>query len=263
MQLFRFVRVLFLKKTLTKKKRGSVIVTKSIDSASWIGKEGVLVLNKSGLWTSPVSKTTHRKMSTRPALAPRSNTVQIFSTKDLENARNAVALKKAAAAVPPPKPCECVELKQQNAKLEDGIMTQCRSNYRLKDDLRVMLERAQEFRNKGQQAIEELSVAEKQVRNLEQMLVNDRLIAKAKEKALQRQLTDMIKVQNETVLALKNANKLVRVLQSHVMDLEAEMEEQKQEKDEARARGKQLTDCLEELMMESEVAIMQVKLLQY
>ena len=134
----------------------------------------MLVLNKSGLWTSPVSKTTHRKVSTRPALAARSNTVQIFSTKDLENARNAAAFKKAAAVVPPPKPCECVELKEQNAKLEDGIMTQCRSNYRLKDDLRVMLERAQEFRNKGQQAMDELTVAEKQVRNLEQMLANDR-----------------------------------------------------------------------------------------
>jgi hypothetical protein len=234
-----------------------------LSSDSWIGVDGVRVLKPtSQVWTSPVSKTVFKKAP----LANRANTVQIFSTKDMEEARKMMAAKRP---VPAPKPGEVLllkkeisSLKEENDRLMDGIMTQTRANYRLREDLRVMVERAQGYKDSGEEALAELKVSERQVKNLEQMMENDAKIAHAREKAMRSQLLTVLAVQNETVAALKQAksdlhkaNLVNEGLRTHIVKLEQEQENEKQEKEKMREKGEKLASSLEALMQESERAI--------
>jgi hypothetical protein len=266
-----------------------------LSSDSWIGVDGVRVLQPMNhVWTSPISKTAFPKKF--GILANRANTVQVFSSQDLEKARGTVkqsppmkpgeilkmkmensSLKKENARLKEDsvKPQEVValkkdneSLKQDNDKLIDGIMTQCRTNYRLKEDLRVMVERAQGYKDDGEDALAELNVAELQVRNLEKILENDELISKAREQAMQRQLVLVVEVQNETVAALKrakanvaNAHKAMDAMRIHIVMLEKEREEERIEKETMREKGTHVTNCLEMLIQESERTVRNMSLM--
>ncbi len=215
-----------------------------------------------------MSKTAHRK---GPApLSRKANTVQIFSSKDLEQARKMVSQKLLFSAenkkaviqkvpVPAPMPtCECASLAEENKRLVDGLMTQTRVSYRLKEDLRVMLERAQGYKDKGEEVYDELEVAEKQVVNLEKTLENEQKLACEREMTMQRQLLEVMRVHNSTVAALNKSEALVAALQQHVISLEAEREAALRREASSKARGVQLTACLEDLVAESEMAMAQM-----
>jgi len=243
----------------------------SLEPNAWIGTEGVRTLNPAAqVWVSPVSKTTYRKAPS--LLTNKANTVQIFSSKDMEQARKMVSQKllfqeraaaaAAAAAAKRAPPCECVSLKQENDRLVDGLMSQTRAAYRLREDMRVMLERAQGYKDRGDEYKEELLVTEKQVENLEKTLDNEQRLASAKEVALQRQLREVLQTHNQTVAALKRSEAVVAALQKHAQRLETELEAVRQREAtalrreaNAKARGAQLTATLEELVVESERAM--------
>ncbi len=236
-----------------------------LSSDAWIGIDGVRVLQPAKqAWVSPVSKTAFKKAP----LANRANTVQIFSTKDLEQARKEIlaAKKKQEPALKPGEVLklkkENESLKQENEQLVDGIMTQTRANYRLREDLRVMIERAQGYKDSGEEAMAELKVSERQVENLTKIIENDQLIAKARESAMQRQLVQVLSVQNETVAALmrtksdlNKAHMVMEAMRLHIVMLEQERENDKIERERMRQKGDQMAQCMEMLVQESERAI--------
>ena len=236
-----------------------------LSSDAWIGIDGVRVLQPAKqAWVSPVSKTAFKKAP----LANRANTVQIFSTKDLEQARKEIlaAKKKQEPALKPGEVLklkkENESLKQENEQLVDGIMTQTRANYRLREDLRVMIERAQGYKDSGDEAMAELKVSERQVENLTKIIENDQLIAKARESAMQRQLVQVLSVQNETVAALmrtksdlNKAHMVMEAMRLHIVMLEQERENDKLERERMRQKGDQMSQCMELLVQESERAI--------
>jgi cell division protein FtsB len=70
-------------------------------------------------------------------LQSKANTVQLFSVTDMEQARKMVISKQKASAC-----ASCETLKKENMsleresiKLQDGIMTQSRQNFRLREGL--------------------------------------------------------------------------------------------------------------------------------
>jgi hypothetical protein len=246
----------------------------SLEPTAWIGSEGVRTLNPCApVWVSPLSKTSYRKAPS--LLTNKANTVQLFSSKDMDQARkmvaqklqiqdrvNAAAAAAAAAVAARALPCECALLRVENGRLVDGLMSQTRASYRLKEDLRVMLERAQGYKDGGDEYREELRVSEKQVANLERTLDIERRMACEKEMTLQRQLMEVMSSHNRTVAELKRSEALVRALQKHALKIGAELDSARQSvasalrrEASAKARGVQLTATLEELVAESEKAM--------
>ena len=157
---------------------------------------------------------------------------------------------------------ECAELKADSDRLIDGIQTQTRANWRLKEDLRVMIERAQGYKDELDATQAELDVTERLAGNLEKSLTTEKSLGEQRSLQAQKQMLYVLSTQNETVAALRRATKLVAALQEHVRELEAdnerlsaEAEHERAAKEQSRARGAQLTACLEALVSESQQVV--------
>jgi len=146
--------------------------------AQWIqrGLNHLLEQKGSNVWISPMTKTEHSKVS-------KAVTVAVFNVQELEEARNMNRKGKAAEAPVLDTSADLEQLRKENARLsealeretrekaaqiqalkmdlavsekrgeremlkyKDATQTKFRENHRLKEDLRIMTERATEFRD--------------------------------------------------------------------------------------------------------------------
>lgn len=153
---------------------------------------------------------------------------------------------------------ECWKVEKENThrKTSDVIMSKSRENYRLKNDLRVMIDRAQEYKDQlddleiqtanahqvDLEIQEELERMHSEERNqriaLEKevmMLVNQKQVLAKEVSKLSNQASGLLGLYNETVKALKKETLIRTVCQKQCAQLQNKCDQLEEEKEQLEA----------------------------
>jgi len=250
------------------------VARRSLDASSWIGQDALRVLQPTAQkWTSPVSGTSISKRQLFGA-ENRSNTVAIFQTKDLVAAQKlAQKNKPAASAANACKECPSLkkmmrEMGRENRRLVDGMMTKGRENYRLREDLRAMLERAQEYKDQADGAMEQVESVEREREHLEDELNNEKVLHELRMDAMKRERAELMDAYNRQLADLKaleskkqalemdcaRLSQLSSGLQREVADRERELDELQDKVDQDEESRQDMNQAFDVLVSEGQKA---------
>lgn len=248
-----------------------------LNDTEWI-HSGLDRLLKTAEWVSPISKTAYARTHTAKGTT-KAATMHLFNPSDVATARQAAGVKRklqrerdadqeserveqlqaevAELKAKLQRECQAKgervqQLRKELAESEhqrtsmarhcsDQLKTRMRENHRLKEDLRIMVERATEIRD-------ERDVADRLAENLQAQLD---LVTKENEKMLQRER----ELSMELVAGLNKKNKELSVQKAVVASLSAKCQELEDKNDALEEDLEKYSQALEQMMAEAQTAL--------
>lgn len=144
------------------------------------------------------------------------------------------------------------ERDEEHAKFTDHLNTKMREAYRLKNDLRVMIERAQGYKD-------DCEGAQQMVQNLRKSLYNAEKLAKEEESRMQAEIgrlasnqSDLMYLYNKSVAEQLKQKRILETVQQRCAALQRENDELQERVEEAVMKGTHLTIAMSQLIEEGD-----------